>query len=379
MSFAGKSRDFIKILLKGTLLLVPTFGFYRFWLITQVRRHLWANTRVGSEAFEYTGTAKEILIGFLIALAILVPIYAAYTILGLLAEEVRAFASIPLVLVLYVFGSFASYRARRYRATRTIFRGIRFWMTGSGWAYAGRAAIWDLLTVVTLGFAYPWRTAALERYKMRHTRYGDLPGDFVGAGGILLRRAWWIWALGWAIWVTVGAVLVTGGPQQGPRLFVLLLLLVLPLLVPLFLSIQARWQAEGTRFGEVRIVSDLRTGAFVGTFLKLFFCLVGLVVAFVAAAIAMIFLFRSQFEAFGVTGFTPTLVGVSALGAVLYLALLLGFGLLQRYFMTRGLWTVLVGSLSLTNVAALDRVVAAGEVASGLGEGFADAFDLGGV
>jgi hypothetical protein len=29
-------------------------------------------------------------------------------------------------LILYVLG----YRARRYRATRTIFRGLRFWMTG---------------------------------------------------------------------------------------------------------------------------------------------------------------------------------------------------------------------------------------------------------
>ena len=75
MSFSGRAGEFFKILLKGGLLQVPTFGFYRFWLITQIRRHLWANTRIGDEAFEYTGTAKEILICFLIALAILVPIY----------------------------------------------------------------------------------------------------------------------------------------------------------------------------------------------------------------------------------------------------------------------------------------------------------------
>ena len=32
----------------------------------------------------------------------------------------------------FMFGQFAVYRARRYRLTRTIWRGLRFWMTGSG-------------------------------------------------------------------------------------------------------------------------------------------------------------------------------------------------------------------------------------------------------
>ena len=35
----------------------------------------------------------------------------------------------------------------------------------------------------TLGLALPWYQAALERYKMRHTGYGDLPGRFDGTGG----------------------------------------------------------------------------------------------------------------------------------------------------------------------------------------------------
>src|SRR3712207_3423042 len=173
MSFTGDGGTFFKMLLRGGFLQIPTFGFYRFWLTTQVRRHLWSHTRIGSESFEYTGTAKEILIGFLIALAVLVPIYLAYFMLGVLAEEIQAFASIPLFLLLWVLGYFASYRSRNYRATRTTFRGLRFWMDGSGWAYAVRAILWDLATILTLGLAYPWRAAALERYKMRHTHFGS--------------------------------------------------------------------------------------------------------------------------------------------------------------------------------------------------------------
>ncbi len=379
MSFAGRGGEFFKMLVKGGLLQIPTFGFYRFWLITQVRRHLWANTRIGDEGFEYTGTAKEILIGFLIALAIVVPIYIAYALLGILAEEMQAFASLPLVLLLYGLGQYAAYRARSYRATRTTFRGLRFWMDGSGWAYAGRAALWDLLTIVTLGLAYPWRKAALERYPMQHTLFGSLRGDFVGTGGTFFKRGAWIWGLNVAILALVGVTLATSGPQPGGRLLVLLLLLAIPLTMPIFVAIQARWQAEGTRFGPVGVVSTLTNTAYIGTFVKLLLANIVLVVGFLAFMAALTLPVTRDLQAFNETGLTSQLSAFFVVAVLAYLALIIGFGILQRYFMGRGLWAILAGSLSVTNLSALDRVVAAGNPVSGLGEGLADAFDLGGV
>ena len=108
-------------------------------------------------------------------------------------SAIKAFASIPLFAFFYLFGQFAIYRARRYRLTRTVWRGVRFWMTGSGWIYALQASLWGLLMVVTLGLALPWRTAALERYKMRHSYYGDLQGSFEGRGWEFFKRGWWLW------------------------------------------------------------------------------------------------------------------------------------------------------------------------------------------
>jgi uncharacterized membrane protein YjgN (DUF898 family) len=149
--FTGDARRFFRIALIGNLLQIPTVGFYRFWLITDIRRHLWSHTRLGGDAFEYTGRARELLIGFLIAMAILMPIYIGYFILSIEAERWQAFASVPLFLIIYILMHYGTYRARRYRATRTIFRGVRLWMTGSGWAYAARAILWDFLTIITLG------------------------------------------------------------------------------------------------------------------------------------------------------------------------------------------------------------------------------------
>ena len=131
VAFTGDRRSFLGLVARGAGLEMITAGFYRFWLTTDMRRHLWSHTVVDGDGAEYTGRGKELLIGFLIAMAILVPIYLGYFILTLAAEGAYAFASTPLLVLFYVFTQFAIYRARRYRMTRTVWRGVRFWMTGS--------------------------------------------------------------------------------------------------------------------------------------------------------------------------------------------------------------------------------------------------------
>jgi uncharacterized membrane protein YjgN (DUF898 family) len=180
-----------------------------------MRRHLWTNTEIGGDALEYTGRGKELLLGFLVALAILVPVFIVYFMVRLAAERAKAFASLPLYVFLFLLGQFAIYRARRYRLTRTIWRGIRFWVTGSGVAYAWRSVLWGLLVIVTLGVMYPWRAAAPERYEMGHTFYGDLPGRFAGTGGQLFRRVWWIGLLGMVAVITFVAVGIFASTSMG--------------------------------------------------------------------------------------------------------------------------------------------------------------------
>src|SRR6202166_3272812 len=195
VAFSGDRGEFRQLVTRGAGLELITVGFYRFCLATDIRRHWWSNTDIDGDAAEYTGRGRELLIGFLFALAILVPIYLAYFIVGVEIERLKAFTSVPLFLFFYLFGQFAIYRARRYRLTRTVWRGVRFWMSGSGWAYAARATLWGLFVMVTLGLALPWREAALERYKMRHSFYGDLQGSFEGRGSEFFKRGWWLWLL----------------------------------------------------------------------------------------------------------------------------------------------------------------------------------------
>src|ERR1700723_813728 len=72
-------------------------------------------------------------------------------------------------------------------------------MSGPGWAYAWRACLWTFATIFTLGGLLPWRESALERYKMRHLHYGDLPARFEASGWTLFKRGWWLWLLAFLI------------------------------------------------------------------------------------------------------------------------------------------------------------------------------------
>ena len=361
VAFSGKRSEFFHLVKRGAGLEFVTLGFYRFWLLTDIRRHLWANTLVDGDAAEYTGRGKELLIGFLVALAILVPIYLGYFLIGLEAERFQAFASIPLVAFFYMFGQFAIYRARRYRLTRTVWRGVRFWMRGSGWIYALRASLWGLLVVVTLGLALPWRTAALERYKMRHSFYGDLQGSFEGRGWEFFKRGWWLWLLTpIALYVSPLAPFVYGA----------------------FKAVEWRWWLSGIRFGGVRLKSKLRRSELIGLYWKVigWIVVLGLVFSvYLALSAALVASMSGEpfVEFFKSQEFMKS-IPLLVLAGLGYLAFALAMNIVIRVYLVRDLWVRVLGSVNISGIEAAAEVSARGDMVNALGEGFADGLDVGG-
>jgi uncharacterized membrane protein YjgN (DUF898 family) len=361
VAFSGDRGEFRRLVTRGAGLEFVTFGFYRFWLATDMRRHLWANTHIDGDAAEYTGRGRELLIGFLFALAILVPIYLAYFIVGVEIERLKAFTSVPLFLFFYLFGQFAIYRARRYRLTRTVWRGVRFWMSGSGLAYAGRAALWGLLMMFTLGLILPWREAALERYKMRHSYYGDLQGSFEGSGWEFFKRGWWLWPL-------------------APIAFYVLPLA--PFVYGAFKAVEWRWWLSGIRFGGVRLGSTMRRSALIGLYWKYvgwIFLLGAVFIAYLALSAVLV----ASIEGMSLAQFSKPQVFLKstpllALAGLGYLALVLGINVVMRVYLLRDLWVRVLASTTVYNVQAAANVSALGDLANALGEGFADGLDVAG-
>ena len=361
VAFSGSRGEFFDLAKRGAALEFVTLGFYRFWLLTDIRRHLWSNTLIDGDAAEYTGRGKELLIGFLVALAILVPIYLGYFLIGLEAEHYQAFASIPLIAFFFLFGQFAIYRARRYRLTRTVWRGVRFWMTGSGWIYALQASLWGVLMILTLGLILPWRAAALERYKMRHSHYGDLQGSFEGRGWEFFKRGWWLWLL------TPIALYVSP---------------IAPFIYAGYKAIEWRWWLSGIRFGGVRVESSLPKSALIGLYWKVvgWMALLGLVF-FAYLALCAVLVASMSGEELMEFFKTPELmrsIPLLALAGLGYLVLALAMNVVIRVYLTRDLWVTVLGSVNISGFEAAANVAARGDLANALGEGFADGLDVGG-
>jgi uncharacterized membrane protein YjgN (DUF898 family) len=379
-SFAGDRGEFRRLVVRGTGLELITVGFYRFWLATDIRRHLWSNTDIGDDAAEYTGNGKELLLGFLFALAILVPIYLVYFLIGLEAERAKAFASFPLFLFFYLFGQFAIYRARRYRLTRTVWRGVRFWMSGSGWAYAARSVLWGIASGLTIGLLMPWREAALERYKMKHSYYGDLQGSFAATGWDFFKRGVWLWlvavlALALVVWAFVKKA-------PGAPLLPFLLAVAAPFLYGVYKAIEWRWWLSGIRFGEVRIESALSRTALIGLYWKVIgwmFLLMVLFSGYLVASMALIAsLEQVPMAKVFVPGSLQANIPMFIAMAIGYLALILAANVLMRIYLLRDVWARVVSSTAVHNIEAADNVSAMGELANALGEGFADGLDVAG-
>lgn len=387
VAFSGERPVFRKLVTRGALLELVTFGFYRFWLATDIRRHLWSHTSVGGDPAEYTGRAKELLIGFLIALAILVPVYLAYFLIGLEAERLQAFASLPLIVFFYLFTEFARYRARRYRVTRTLWRGLRFSMGGSGWSYSWRSGLWWLLVIVSLGLALPWRLAALECFKMRHTAYGSLQGRFDGTGGDFFKRAWGLWLAALLAVVIIFAIPIVAPPASRSDALLPLILIVLftvlsPFVYAAFKAIEWRWWVSGLRFGEVRFESNLAADGLNGCYWKvigwasLFLLLFALwctgAFLFVSPLIAT---GDNSQERFLTASQHPAMLALFVIG---YLLAALAVGAVIRLYLNRDVWRLVAQSTIVHNLAAAADVAGQGEIVGAVGEGLADGLDVAG-
>ena len=404
IAFDRRLAGLTGIVVKGFLLSLVTFGIYRFWYMTNLRRFFWSRTLVDGSPAEYTGSGKELFLGFLVALAILVPVYVGLFAVSLLSPSLAPFSAPISFLVLFLLGQYALYRGRRYRAMRTLWRGIRLGQDGSGLAYAARAAGWWLLTLLTLGLAFPFMRAGLERYRIRHTLIGVERMGSTARGRTILGPWLLIYAvallpplaLGLAflaaadfapptdLFVSKGGKGATGiNPDyDGTTLGLLLvgffgaLATCLPLallLVPFYRARETRAFMNAASLGDVRLVSTLRARQFYWPYLVYALSLIGFV-ALLGLIVALL--------AFAVRSGAGT-GGMSILHLVivpLYLGGALVFAVLYVRVIQARLWAAVANTTTVSDAEGLGRILAAARgPGSGLQEGLADALDVGGA
>jgi len=360
--YEGAAGEVTGIAVRNGVLGVLTLGFYRFWGKTRLRRYLWSHLSFEDDPLEYTGTGMELLVGFLIAMAILIPLgflngiaefaFAGSVVLLAVSQVVQVLAILFLVQV-------AIFRARRYRLTRTQWRGIRGGQSGSSVKYALMSLGWTFVTLITFGLAYPVERTRLQRYRLEHTWLGDRSFAFDARAAWLFGRWFWAWLL-----------LV---PTLGLSYF--------------WYRVQEfRYFATQTRYGNLEFQSDLRTGPVIAIAL-LYLLTLGAILAAVGLAATLLLpgllsgieamtsddeaAIQSASEIFG-----PFFVLVVL---ALFFVIGIAFSAARLAVFVHPMLRQLAHSLSIVGTEDFEAILQSQQARPRRGEGLADAFDVGSI
>jgi len=185
LTFHGTGGSLFGIHIVNTFLTIVTLGIYHFWGKVKVRRYLFGQTEFAGDRFAFHGTGRELCLGTLKAVGVfLLPIALLGYLPGLLGLPgwVDLLAGLLGYLLFMTFLPVAMVGARRYRLSRTSWRGIRFGFRGELWAFVKLFWAGGLLSAVTFGLYYPFFEMRRQAFLVQNSRFGTQRFDFDGAG-----------------------------------------------------------------------------------------------------------------------------------------------------------------------------------------------------
>ena len=182
--YLGKGGDFFKLNLVNILLTLITFGIYAFWAKVKVRSFHWNNTYFMDDHLEYHATGKELFIGFLKGIALILPVVLVLLFL-LNAAGLLELMGLVYVLIYIAASPFVVYANRKFLLARTSWRNVRLRFHGTlGECYAIHLKGFFLIPV-TLGLYTPWFIAEVEKYFISNAAYGTERFSYDGNGNEL--------------------------------------------------------------------------------------------------------------------------------------------------------------------------------------------------
>ena len=375
--YEGRLRELLPLVLLNTMFSLITFGIYRFWGKTNIRRYLWSRVSLLGQPLEYSGTGMELFVGFLIIVCILVPVgFCSFLLPVVLLGYGITFGPVLaqgfLGLLFFYLSHVAVYRAQRYRLSRTSWRGICSELNGSSVTYANQATLCTFLMFISLGLAYPYMQVKLLKYRVEHATFGGVTFEF-GANVRTLMHAWVICLsttiiLALLIYTAVephvsAAIAFLSQDIQHIHSLAFLSYLLIPLIFFCLLPITTVWYkavsirhfCSSIKFEDISAQSNLTTWNIIQIYLPLFFYMV-----FGSLILLMVAIFISN----ELAGQAYTIIIVIAF--YLFLPIIL----LHRHLIK------IFNSLSLAGSFSPEKLFQSQQAKPKSGEGLADALNI---
>jgi uncharacterized membrane protein YjgN (DUF898 family) len=383
VAFTGSRGELLGVLVRGYLTMPFTLGLYRFWMLTRMRRFYWSHTEIDSDPLEYTGTAIQLLIGFMIAVLIFLPLYLFFFYLSFQRPEVALYGYAGVTVGLYFLAGYAIYRARRFRLTRTLWRGIRLHQSGNAWFYALRRFGWTVLVIITGGLVYPFMVSNLWRYRSNNTWYGDRQFRIEASWKTVAGPFYIAYFLNLGMLI---AIVVLAGMNNGIAAVLLGIVWAFLAVWGLYFyrSRETSRMFSALRLGDAALSVSVRGRALLGQMVAFLLSLVGTVIAFGVIFGLLVFAMMGQVISPEMLEDGGALADFAALGAinlvvlgVTYFAFLGSLAALAELILGYGYWLLVARRAVISDADSLTSVRALGDESPVVGEGLADALNVG--
>ena len=177
LSFNGKSLALLRLYVVSNLLALLTFGVYHFWGKAKIRRYLYSSTELMGERFSFTGTGKELFIGWMKAAAIMAVLLGVPNALSSFVHPAFALLVVPVIFMLLPAVLVGS---RRYKLSRTSWHGASFSFKGTAKEYTLLHIKGTVLTLLTFGLYSPYFHVHKEGFWRAKSNYGTAPFSYDG-------------------------------------------------------------------------------------------------------------------------------------------------------------------------------------------------------
>lgn len=250
LSFQGNGGTLFGIQIVNLLLIIITLGIYYFWAKARVRSYIWSKADFNGDRFAYSGTGKEVLIGWIKAAVVFgIPFYAFQNVPAMSGAPIMYIIAGALIsfLLLAIFIPVATVGSRRYRLSRTSLLGIHFSFRGRWREFLKIILTCSPWLILTLGFYMPYFEMRRQAFLIENAYFGNEKFGFDGKGKDLLGS------------------------------YALALLFALPtLLISLvwYSYKKTRYTWNHTSFGAARFQSTITFGGIIGLYLVNFLILI---------------------------------------------------------------------------------------------------------
>ena len=122
LAFEGKGFEYFKIWIVNILLTVVTLGIYYPWAKVRNARYFYANSTLEGKNFEYHATGKQLFIGYIISMVLLI--------LYIVIQNVSVVGGFVVLGLLFIAFPWIIWRSMKFNMRVTSFSNVRFSFAG---------------------------------------------------------------------------------------------------------------------------------------------------------------------------------------------------------------------------------------------------------